>query len=148
MILNSLAKDKNSDRFTIFRSKLRTESFQSVLHISLGDSKDNSFPFIPRKYRFDSGSSDCKSSPSWIATLLSERKVKFLQKKNGDMFFNAMQSFRIKYSNWRVPCKKVRLDTNWPLKFKQLSPWDKRRLLQIAWAVDCVSLNRCFLTSI
>ena len=148
MISNSLAKDKNSDRFTILKSKLRTETLQSVLHISLSDSKDSSFPFTAMKNRFDNGSTDCKSSPSWITTLLSERKVKSLQKEIGNMSFNAMQSFRIKYSNWRVPCKKVRLDTNWPLKFKQLSPWDKRRLLQIAWAVDCVSLNRCFLTSI
>ena len=49
MISNSLAKDKNSDQFTILRSKLRTESLQSVLHISLSDSKDSSFPFKPRK---------------------------------------------------------------------------------------------------
>ena len=147
MIPNSLAKDKNSDRFAILRSKLRTESLQSVLHFSLSDPKDSSFPFTPRKNIFDSGSTDCKSSSSWITTLLNERKVKFLQKEIGDVSFNAMQSFRIKYSNWRVPCK-VRLDTNWPLKFNQLSPWAKHRLLQIAWAVDCVSLNRCFLTSI
>ena len=72
VISNSLAKDKNSDQFTILRSKLRTESLQSVLHISLSDSKDSSFPFKPRKSRFDSSSTDCKSSPLRITTLLSE----------------------------------------------------------------------------
>ena len=44
--------------------------FGFSLNHSLGE--DSSFPFKPRKSRFDSSSTDCKSSPLWITTLLSE----------------------------------------------------------------------------